>query len=138
MVSYGKGQQQMNTAWLIARKWDRIDMGEYSLLAMFRKLEVLFWAHRALNPSETREEEDKRRDDEGDTFRTIPELIISIDNRIKSLKTPDANIKMIDDSLNFGETTIENQLSGIGSELWEITVRCKLIDNVRVSEEAAP
>ena len=47
-----KGSQPMNTAWLVARKWDRIDMGEYSALAMFRKLEVIYWAvERAEQPS---------------------------------------------------------------------------------------
>lgn len=133
MVSY-KSSQPMNTAWLIARKWDRIDIGEYSPTAMFRKLEVLYWAHRAINPTENDTEETARKTDEGESFRTITELMDSVASRLKSLHTPDVKMRMHDDSLNFADTDLEVQLSDIGAELWEITVRCKLIDNVRASE----
>lgn len=137
MAGY-KGSQPMNTAWLIARKWDRIDMGEYSPLAMFRKLEVIYWAVRAVDPAEPEDDEKKQSDKGGEDFKTIPELMESIHARIMTLRTPDSKIMMTDESLSFGNITVENQIGNIGAELWEITVRCKLIDTVRVTEEAAP
>lgn len=138
MGAYGKSSQPMNTAWLIARKMDRMDIGEYSPVAMFRKLEAWYWGVRALNPSETQDDEDARRKECGETFKTIPELLESVNTRITFLHTPDSKLRMHEDSLNLADVDIENQIAGIGSELWEITVRCKLIDNVRVTEEAAP
>ena len=129
-----KVSQPMNTAWLIARKWDRIDIGEYSSLAMFRKLEVIYWAVRAVDPLESEDDESKQREKGGDSFKTIPELLESVHARIMTLRTPDSKIKMTDESLSFGDITAENQIGNIGAELWEITVRCKLIDNVRASE----
>jgi hypothetical protein len=133
-----KGSQPMNTAWLIARKWDRIDMGEYSPVSMFRKLEVLYWAHRAINPRESQDEEDKRKEDEGGSFRSIPDLMQSIHDRINFLRSSDSKMKMTDDTLSLADSSIETQINDMGAELWEITVRCKLIDNVRTYSEDAP
>lgn len=133
-----KGSQPMNTAWLIARKWDRIDMGEYSPVSMFRKLEVLYWAHRAINPRESQNEEDERKEDEGGSFRSIPDLMQSIHDRINFLRSSDSKMKMTDDTLSLADSSIETQINDMGAELWEITVRCKLIDNVRTYSEDAP
>jgi hypothetical protein len=129
-----KASQPMNTAWLIARNWDRMSLGDLSTLGMFRKLEIQYWAVRAVDPLESEDDESKQRENGGESFKTITELLESIHARIMTLRTPDSKIMMTDESLSFGNITVENQIGNIGAELWEITVRCKLIDNVRASE----
>jgi hypothetical protein len=133
MVGY-KGSQPMNTAWLIARRWDRLGIGNSSPVSLFRELQILYWAHRAVNPRETDAEENKRKEDEGDSFRSISDLMSSIRGRIEFLRSIDSKMKMTDDSLALADSSIEIQINDMGAELWEITVRCKLIDNVRAFE----
>lgn len=129
-----KSSQPMNTAWLIARMWDRMSLGDLSPLGMFRKLEVIYWGIRAKDPTESNDDELKQREKGGDSFKTIPELMESVHTRIMTLRTPDSKIMMSDESLSFGNITVENQIGNIGAELWEVTERCKLIDTVRVTE----
>lgn len=137
-MAYGKTQQQMDFKWQIARKIDRLDMGEYSTNSRFDRLIVIYGLVRAINPKEKEEEENIRRIEDEDLFRAIPEIIKSIESRVKKLRNPNAKLKMSDESFDLGETDIENTLDGLWYEIAEIVSRCKLTDNVRVSEESAP
>jgi hypothetical protein len=138
-MAYGKAQQPMDFKWQIARKIDRLDMGEYSTSSRFNRLIVIYGLVRAINPKENADDETVRIDEDGDQFRAVnPDILDSLDNSIKSLRNPEDKLKMEDESMSLGETDIETKLDAIWYELAEVVFRCKITDNVRVTEEAAP
>lgn len=127
----------MNFAWQVARKIDRLDMGDYSTRGRLDKLVVIFGLVRAINPVEDEKDEAKRKDDEGDSFRSISDIITHIAGRRKRLRTPESRLKITDSDLNEGGE-IENDLDGFWDDLSEVIFRCKITDNVRPPEETAP
>ena len=137
MAAYGK-TQQMDFKWQIARKIDRLDMGDYNTNARFNRLVVIYGLVSAIFPKESEDEETKCRTEYGELFRTIPVIMKEMDDSIKALRTPDAKLKMEDPSFSPSETTIESNLDKLWFDLSEVIYRCKITDNVRVSEEAAP
>jgi len=137
-MAYGKAQQPMDFKWQVARKIDRLDMGEYSTNSRFNRLVVIFGLVRAIDPKESSDEETKQQEENGNTFRAIPGLIATMNERINALRTPSNKLKMSDESFNTPDTDIESQLDAFWYELAEVIYRCKITDNVRVSEEPAP
>lgn len=133
-----KSQQPMDFKWQIARKIDRLDIGEYSIDSRFNRLVVIFGLVRAINPKETPDDEKSQRDEARDQFRSIETIIGLMNQTVKQLRTPEEKLKMKDESLGMMETDIENKLDGFWYDLSEVIFRCKITDNVRVSEEAAP
>ena len=128
----------MDFKWQVARKIDRLDMGEYSTNSRFNRLVVIFGLVRAIDPKESSDEETKQQEENGNTFRAIPGLIATMNERINALRTPSNKLKMSDESFNTPDTDIESQLDAFWYELAEVIYRCKITDNVRVSEEPAP
>jgi hypothetical protein len=137
MAGYGK-TQQMDFKWQIARKIDRLDMGDYNTNSRFNRLVVIYGLVAAIFPKESEEEENAHRSDYGELFRPVPEIMKAMDDSIKDLRSPESKLKMMDESLSPAETTIESKLDKIWFDLSEVIYRCKITDNVRVSEEAAP
>ena len=89
MASYGKAQP-MDFKWQIARKIDRLDMGDYNTNSRFNRLVVIYGLVSAIFPKESEDEEEKSRNEYGDLFRTIPVIMKEVDDSIKELCTPDA------------------------------------------------
>jgi hypothetical protein len=137
-MAYGKAQQPMDFKWQIARKIDRLDMGDYTTISRFNRLVVIYGLVRAINPKESKEEETAQQEESGDKYRSIADIITDIDMLVKKLRTPEEKIKMSDEGLGSMDSDIESQLDGFWYDLAEIIFRCKITDNVRVSEEAAP
>ncbi len=133
-----KSQQPMDFKWQIARKIDRLDMGEYSTESRFNRLVVIFGLVRAINPKESQDDEKSQQDEAGEKFRSIETILGVMDQTVKQLRTPEEKLKMKDDTLGMMETETENKLDGFWYDLAEVIFRCKITDNVRISEEAAP
>ncbi len=133
-----KSQQPMDFKWQIARKIDRLDMGEYSTESRFNRLVVIFGLVRAINPKESQDDEKSQQDEAGEKFRSIETILGVMDRTVKQLRTPEEKLKMKDDTLGMMETETENKLDGFWYDLSEVIFRCKITDNVRISEEAAP
>lgn len=138
MAYGGKAFQPMNFAWQIARKIDRLDMGEYSTKERLNSLVVIFSLVRAINPKESDKDENEMRIDEGDKFRSINEIIEHMSARRKKLRTPENKMKMNDSDMSQLDNAIEDELDGFWDDLSEVIFRCKITDNVRPPEEAAP
>lgn len=124
----------MDFKWQIARKIDRLDMGEYSTESRFNRLVVIFGLVRAINPKESQDEEKTQMSEAGDQFRSIETIIGVMDKTVKQLRTPEDKIKMKDETLGLMETEIENKLDGFWYDLSEVIFRCKITDSVRASE----
>ena len=137
-MAYGKAQQPMDFKWQIARKIDRLDMGDYTTESRFNRLVVIYGLVRAINPKESKEEEKTQQEEAGETFRSISSIIDKVDDLVKTLRTPAEKLKRTEDGLGLVNTDTESKLDGMWYDLAEIIHRCKITDNVRVSEEAAP
>jgi hypothetical protein len=137
MGGYSRAAQTMNFAWQIARKIDRLDMGDYSTRGRLDKLVVIFGMVRAINPVEEDKDEKSRKADEGDKFRSIAGIIEILAARRKRLRTPESRLKISDSDLSEGNE-IEDELDGFWDDLSEVIYRCKITDNVRPPEESAP
>lgn len=138
MAAFGKAFQPMNFAWQVARKIDRMDMGEYSTKGRLNNLVVIFGLVRAINPKESESEETKIKDEEGEKFRSISDIIAQMAKRRETLRGPENKMKMNDSDLGQMDNNIENELDGFWDDLAEVIYRCKITDNVRPPEESAP
>lgn len=140
MAAYrGSPHQQMNFPWLIARLLDRMGMGEYSTARRFNELTWLFGYVRAINPKESEDEEKTGREEDEEKFRTIPEILHDCGEKIKKIGAdPETKLKMKDESIGGLDVGIDTILITVGFDLQEIIFRCKITDNVRVTEEAVP
>ena len=137
-MAFGKGFQPMNYAWQIARKIDRLDMGEYSTKSRLNNLVVIYGLVRAINPTEKTDDEESLQQEEGEKFRSIAEIIALIAERRSRLRKPENKMKMNDSDLSATDNDIENELDGFWDDLAEVIYRCKITDNVRPPEESAP
>jgi hypothetical protein len=138
MAAFGKGFQPMNFAWQIARKIDRLDMGEYTTRARLNNLVVIYGLVRAINPVEDPKDESTRKKDEGEKFRSVTDIISLMAERRKKLRDPENKMKMNDSDLGQIDSNIENELDGFWDDLAEVIFRCKITDSVRPQEETAP
>jgi hypothetical protein len=140
MAAYrGSPHQQMNFPWLIARLLDRMGMGEYSSARRFNELTWLFGYVRAINPKESEDEEKTGQEEDKEKFRAIPVILQDCGVLIKKIvKDPEMKLKMKDESIGGLDVGIDADLMTLGFDLQEIIFRCKITDNVRVTEEAVP
>ncbi len=137
-MAYGKAQQPMDFAWQIARKIDRLDMGDYNTQSRFNRLVVIYGLVRAINPKESTEEEKTQLEEAGGTFRSISQIIDAIDDLVKKLRTPEEKLKMSDEGIGSVTADTESRLDGFWYDLAEVINRCHITDKVRATEEAAP
>jgi hypothetical protein len=137
-MAYGKAQQPMDFKWQIALKIDRLDMGDYNTQSRFNRLVVIYGLVRAINPKESEQEEKIQQEEAGDLYRSIADINDQLDKLVKDLRTPSEKLKMADEGLGLMNTDIESRLDGFWYDLAEIIHRCKITDNVRVTEESAP
>lgn len=126
-------QQAMDFKWQIARKIDRLDIGSFAALEFFYRTAIIFGLVRAMDPIEVDQPDPLPED-----FRSIEDLILSIDERIKELLAFDTTAiqqgkLQLDEVKRFQEKTM-----AVYYELDEVIYRCKLTDNVRVQEAEAP
>lgn len=133
MAPYGgKNQQSMGMQWQIARKIDRLDIGSFAATEFFYRTAIIFGIVRALDPEEQRDLE-KFPMKPGE--KTIPDLIASVDKRIKELLCTDTTALLMG-RLNLKECQ-DFQIKTMSAyyELMEIVARCKLIETVKVAGE---
>lgn len=135
-MAYSKSSQLMNFPWLIARKLDRLDMGEYSTSSQFHRLDDIYGLVRGINPKETEQEVKDQQEEAGDKFRSIADIMDGLNAVIKSLRTQDAQLRMKDKDISAIETEIEGRLGGLAYDLKEVIYRCKITDSVRAPEGA--
>ena len=132
MAYGGSSQQVMDFRWQIARKIDRLDLGDFAAIPFFFRNAIIFGAVRAIDPEETRDfEKVPMKKDE----RTIDQLMESIDTRINNLLRYDTT------AILMGKTQLEEvqefQIKTMSAyyEIMEVTHQCKLTDLVRAKGE---
>jgi hypothetical protein len=124
----------MDFPWLIARALDRLTLGDHGTKSRFELLIFIYGAVRAIHPDESVEEIKKKKEEEGNSFRSITDIMQSLEIRRKNLRTPEKKIAMEDPGMAFGNVSIDDQLDAFMFELQEVIFRCKITDKVRASE----
>lgn len=133
-MAYSRQQQNMDFKWQIARKLDRLDLGEFAALPFFYRNAIIYGFVRAIDPEEPKAEESPDQNPP----KTIPELINTIDDRINELLEYDTT------AILMGKTNLEEvkvfqkKTMATYYDLDEVIYRCKLTDNVRTMEAEAP
>ncbi|RPJ04311.1 MAG: hypothetical protein EHM36_10940 [Deltaproteobacteria bacterium] len=131
LMAYSKTQQNMDLKWQIARKLDRLDLGTFAATEFFYRVAIIYGLVRAIDPEEKRNEDDPASKDE----KTIPQLMGSVDARIKVLLATDTTALILG-KLHLEEAReFQNKTMSAYYELIEIIARCKLIENVRTAGE---
>jgi len=132
MAGYGKAGQPMNFPWQIARKIDRLDLGQFAATEFFYRNAILYGLIRAVDPKEKPEETDEQ------PGQSIQELITSVDTRIKNLLEYDTTAILMGQS-NLPEVKkFQTGTMTAWYEIAEITHRCGLTDQVLFQEREAP
>jgi hypothetical protein len=127
-------QQAMDFKWQIARKIDRLDIGTFAALEFFYRTAIIYGLVRAMDP----QEDGEIPDPVPAGYRSVDQLITSIDERIKDLLAFDTTaIQLGKIQLNEVKDFQVKTMSAY-YELGEVAYRCKLTDNVRVQEAEAP
>lgn len=132
-------QQNMDFKWQLARKIDRLDLGDFAAVPFFFRQAILFGLVRAIDPSEKESEETetgagKKQKPE----KTIDDLISSIDERINSLMEYDTTAIILGRG-NLPEVQqFQKKTMSVWYENSEVIRRCGLTDNVRAMEEPVP
>jgi len=131
-MAYGKSNQTMDLKWQMARKVDRLDLGSFAATEFFYRTAIIFGLVRAVDPKENRNYDDQPlQNDE----KSIDDLILSVDGRIKELLETDTT------ALLMGKVHLKEaqdfQIKTISAyyDMVEIMSRCKLIDTVRAQGE---
>lgn len=126
---YSKSQQTMDSKWQIARKVDRLDLGNFAALDFYYRNAIIFGIVRAIDPVESETASDKKPE------KTIDQLITSVNGRINDLQGFDTTALLMG-KMNLPEVTeFQRKTISVWYELYEIIHRCKLTDNVRTQGE---
>lgn len=129
-MAYGRTQQNMDSRWQLARKVDRLDLGNFAALDFFYRNAIIYGITRAIDPPE-----DDQPDDERKPKKTIQQLIDSVDKRISDLQGFDTTALLMG-KLSLPEVKIfQSKTMACWYENYEIIHRCKLTDNVRATGE---
>lgn len=130
-------QQNMDFKWQIARKIDRLDLGDFAAVPFFYRQAILFGLVRAIDPSE-KESEENETGGKKKPGKTIDQLMTSIDERITALMDYDTTAILLGRG-NLPEVKdFQRKTMSVWYENSEVIRRCGLTDNVRMMEEAAP
>ncbi|MFA4859168.1 hypothetical protein [Methanoregula sp.] len=122
----------MNFSWQIARKIDRLDLGQFAATEFFYRNAILYGLIRAIDPKE------KIEDDEDQPGQSIQDLISSVDDRIKTLLEFDTTAILMGHS-NLPEVKqFQSGSMDVWFEIAEITHRCHLCDQVLYQIPEAP
>jgi len=133
-MAYNKFQN-MDFKWQVARKIDRLDLGTFAALEFFYRNAIIFGLVRAIDPEEPGTDQDS---DQARTRIPIPQLITSIDARIKDLLEYDTTAILLGKT-NLAEVRdFQRKTMSAYYELDEVIFRCKITDNVRTQEAEAP
>jgi hypothetical protein len=132
-MAYGKSSQQnMDTKWQIARKLDRLDLGNFAAVEFFFRVAIIFGMVRGINPDDTRDyKEDPLRENE----KSIEDLITDVDKRIKELLEYDTTALLMGKMHLEEARKFQSKTMSAYFEMVEIIIRCKLTDNVKAQGE---
>lgn len=128
MVSY-KSQQVMDSKWQIARKVDRLDLGNFAALDFYYRNAIIFGIVRAIDPEEKDPDPNKKQE------KTIEQLISSVDQRINELQVYDTTALLMGKMVLPEVQSFQKKTMSVWYELYEIIHRCKLTDNVKAQGE---
>lgn len=125
-------QQPMDFKWQVARKIDRLDLGNFAAIEFFYRNAIIYGLIRGIDP------EEPEKDDEDDKKRKatpIPALMESIDKRINDLQGYDTTAMILGKSQLPEVQAFQRKTMSVWYAIAEVTTRCKITDNVRVEEE---
>lgn len=123
----------MNFSWQIARKVDRLDLGQFAATEFFYRNAIIFGLVRAIDPIEP--SGDDAQDKPG---TTIPELMTSIDSRINALMEYDTTAILMGHTQMKEVKEFQTKTMSAWYELSEVIQRCKLTDQVLYQIPEAP
>jgi hypothetical protein len=131
LMAYGAKQQSMDLKWQIARKLDRLDLGTFAATEFFYRVAIIYGIVRAIDPQEARNNDEPLPEGQ----KTIDQLMVSIDARIKKLLDTDTTALLMG-KLHLEEAReFQSKTMSVYYELIEVIARCKLVDTVRASGE---